>query len=134
VLVRPFPLGAILSGRYYSAAQSVNGRVFVFTGNRLPPAHFPSEELAGDDCKLKKTLSSKKSKDTDDLKNEYRFDYRKAKPNRFAAAMSEGTVAVVLERDVAAVFKSSEAVNSFLRSAISAMPKPLRPKRVLTRR
>ena len=83
---------------------------------------------------MKKTLSSKKSKDKDDLKDEYRFDYRKAKPNRFAAAMSEGTVAVVLERDVAAVFKSSEAVNSFLRSAISAMPKTLRPKRALTRR
>jgi hypothetical protein len=83
---------------------------------------------------MKKTLSSKKSKDTDDLKSEYRFDYRKAKPNRFAAAMSEGTVAVVLEPDVAAVFKSAEAVNSFLRSAISAMPKTLPPKRVLTRR
>ena len=83
---------------------------------------------------MKKTQSSKKSKDTDDLRDEYRFDYRQAKPNRFAAAMSEGTVAVVLERDVAAVFKSSEAVNSFLRSAISAMPKTPRPKRALTRR
>jgi hypothetical protein len=83
---------------------------------------------------MKKTQSSKKNKDADDLKDEYRFDYRKAKPNRFAAAMSEGTVAVVLERDVAAVFKSSEAVNSFLRSAISAMPKTLRPKRTLSRR
>ena len=83
---------------------------------------------------MKKTQNSKKSKDTDDLKDEYRFDYRKSKPNRFAAAMSEGTVAVVLERDVAAVFKSSEAVNSFLRSAISAMPKTFRPKRALTRR
>ena len=83
---------------------------------------------------MKKTQSSKKSKDTDDLRDEYRFDYRKAKPNRFAAAMSEGTVAVVLERDVAAVFKSSEAVNTFLRSAILAMPKTLRPKRVPTRR
>jgi hypothetical protein len=83
---------------------------------------------------MKKTQSSKKNKDTDDLRDEYRFDYRKATPNRFAAAMSEGTVAVVLERDVAAVFTSSEAVNSFLRSAISAMPKTPRPKRVLTRR
>jgi len=83
---------------------------------------------------MKKTQSSRKSKDTDDLRDEYRFDYRKAKPNRFAPAMSEGTVAVVLERDVAAVFKSSEAVNSFLRSAISAMPKTPRSKRVLARR
>jgi hypothetical protein len=82
---------------------------------------------------MKKTQRSKKNKDTDDLRDEYRFDYRKAKPNRFAAAMSEGTVAVVLERDVAAVFKSSEAVNSFLRSAISAMPKALRSKREPTR-
>ena len=81
---------------------------------------------------MKKTLSSKKGKETDDLKNEYRFDYRKAKPNRFAAAMSEGTLAVVLERDVAAVFKSSEAVKSFLGSAMSTMPRTLPPKRVLT--
>jgi hypothetical protein len=49
---RHLPLGGILPGRYYSAAQSVNGCVFVVTGNRPPPAHFPSEELAGDDCKL----------------------------------------------------------------------------------
>jgi hypothetical protein len=36
--------------------------------------------------------------------------------------MSEGVIAVVLEPDVAAVFKSSEAVNALLRSVISAMP------------
>ena len=53
---------------------------------------------------------------------EYRFDYSKSKPNRFAAKMSERTVAVVLEPDVAAVFKSSEAVNALLRSIISAIP------------
>jgi hypothetical protein len=84
---------------------------------------------------MKKTPNRKKSKSTgDDLKAEYRFDYRNAKPNRFAAAMSEGTVAVVLEPDVAAVFKSSQAVNSFLRSVISAMPESQTPKRGLTRR
>ena len=53
---------------------------------------------------------------------EYRFDYRKAKLNRFAAAIPEHAVAVVLEPDVAAVFNSSKAVNSLLRSVISAMP------------
>jgi hypothetical protein len=84
---------------------------------------------------MNKTPSRKKGKSpSDDLKTEYRFDYRKAKPNRFAAAMSEGTVAVVLEPDVAAVFKSPQAVNSFLRSAISAMPKSQTPKRGPTRR
>ena len=78
---------------------------------------------------MKKTPNRKKSKAVaDDLKAEYRFDYRSAKPNRFAAAMSEGTVAVVLEPDVAAVFKSSQAVNSFLRSVISAMPEAQTPK------
>jgi len=84
---------------------------------------------------MKKTPSRKKSKSTsDELRDEYRFDYRKAKPNRFAGLMSEGTVAVVLEPDVAAVFKSSQAVNSFLRSVISAMPEPQRPKRAASRR
>ena len=84
---------------------------------------------------MKKTSNRKKSKSVaDDLKGEYRFDYSKAKPNRFATAMSERTVAVVLEPDVAAVFKSSKAVNAFLRSVISAMPESHAPKRGQTRR
>jgi hypothetical protein len=56
------------------------------------------------------------------LRSQYRFDYSKSKPNRFAAKMSKGAVAVVLEPDVAAVFKSSRAVNALLRSVIKAMP------------
>ena len=56
------------------------------------------------------------------MRKEYRFDYSLAKPNRFAEKMSEGVVAVVLEPDVAAIFKSSEAVNDLLRSVIAAMP------------
>ena len=72
---------------------------------------------------MKKTSVRKKRLETQDtLRSEYRFDYSKAKPNRFAAKMSEGAVAVVLEPDVAAVFKSSEAVNTLLRSVISALP------------
>ena len=58
----------------------------------------------------------------DELRPHYDFDYSKAKPNRFASRFSEGAVAVVLEPDVANVFRSSDAVNNFLRSAISAMP------------
>jgi hypothetical protein len=54
-----------------------------------------------------------------ELSSEYRFDYNKAKPNRFAGRMSGGVIAVVLDPDVAAVFKSSEGVNSMLRSMIS---------------
>lgn len=72
---------------------------------------------------MKKTSVHKKGPETQDtLRSEYGFDYTKAKPNRFAAKMSGGALAVVLEPDVAAVFKSSEAVNTLLRSVISALP------------
>lgn len=63
----------------------------------------------------------------EELRREYRFDYAKAKPNRFAAQMEPGTIAVVLDPDVAAVFKSSEAVNALLRSVISALPGGSKP-------
>jgi hypothetical protein len=59
----------------------------------------------------------------DELRDHYDFDYSKAGPNRFATRFSEETVAVVLDPDVASVFHSSESVNAFLRSAISAMPR-----------
>jgi hypothetical protein len=76
---------------------------------------------------MKKTLVRKKKPVKQDaLRSEYRFDYSKSKPNRFAAKMSADSVAVVLEPDVAAVFKSSEDVNALLRSIISAMASPRR--------
>ena len=71
---------------------------------------------------MRKISVSKKHKTLrDSMRKEYRFDYRRAKPNRFAEKMSKGAVAVVLEPDVAAVFNSSEAVNALLRSVIAAM-------------
>jgi len=63
-----------------------------------------------------------------DIRAEYRFDYAKARPNRFGAAMKENTVAVILDPDVAAVFRTSEAVNSMLRSVLSALPEDLKRK------
>ena len=60
----------------------------------------------------------------DTMRKEYRFDYSRAKPNRFAEKMPKDVVAVVLEPDVAAIFKSSEAVNALLRSVIAALPEP----------
>jgi hypothetical protein len=62
------------------------------------------------------------------LSSEYRFDYGKSKPNRFAARMASGTIAVVLEPDVAAVFKSSKRVNALLRSLISDAPQAKRKR------
>lgn len=79
---------------------------------------------------MKKTSVSKKKRvNQETMRSEYRFDYSKSNPNRFAAKMSEGTVAIVLEPDVAAVFKSSEVVNALLRSIISAMPSAKRSSR-----
>src|SRR5258708_38256830 len=52
---------------------------------------------------------------------EYDFDYREAKPNRFASQMTGDVVTVVLEPDVAKVFDNSESVNRLLRSVISAI-------------
>ena len=57
-----------------------------------------------------------------EMRPEYHFDYTKSRPNRFAAKMAGGVVAVVLEPDVAAVFHSAEAVNALLRSVIAAFP------------
>jgi hypothetical protein len=72
---------------------------------------------------MKKTsVRKKRPADEEKLRSEYRFDYSKSKPNRFAAKMSKGTVAVVLEPDVAEIFGSSEVVNDLLRSIIAAMP------------
>ena len=59
---------------------------------------------------------------TDEMRSHYDFDYSKARPNRFAERFSAGSVAIVLDPDVASVFQSPETVNAFLRSAIAAMP------------
>jgi len=56
------------------------------------------------------------------MKAEYRFDYKKAKPNRFADRMKDSPLVAVIDPDVAKVFKTSEAVNKALRALISAMP------------
>jgi hypothetical protein len=55
-------------------------------------------------------------------RDEYQFDYRKAKPNRFAAALKKGGRLVVLDPDVAVVFKQPEAVNAVLRALLQTMP------------
>lgn len=73
---------------------------------------------------MKKTSRRRRAPTEADLQREYRFDYRKARSNRFAPLMKNKTVAVVLDPDVASVFHSSEAVNALLRSVISALPPP----------
>lgn len=71
---------------------------------------------------MKKTSSPRRPK-RGEMRREYRFDYRKSRPNPFAPLMKGGAVAVMLDPDIASVFRSSESVNSMLRSVISALPK-----------
>jgi uncharacterized protein (DUF4415 family) len=80
---------------------------------------------------MKKTSSSERR---DELRPEYEFDFKRMRPNRFAKRLKgKSVVAVVLDADVADVFRSSEAVNDLLRSVIKAMPSRARratpPKR-----
>ncbi len=65
---------------------------------------------------------TKNAERPDQIRDEYDFDYSKSKPNRFATEFEEGSVAVILDPDVAEVFDSAESVNTFLRSVISALP------------
>jgi hypothetical protein len=58
----------------------------------------------------------------DELRPEYEFDYRQAKPNRFAAGLKQGGRIVVLDPEVAVVFQSSQDVNALLRAVLQAMP------------
>lgn len=51
----------------------------------------------------------------DEMKPEYRFDYSKARPNRFAEDYKRMQITVVLDADIAEKFPSSESVNEALR-------------------
>ena len=64
-----------------------------------------------------------------ELRGEYRFDYAKAQPNRFASKVDKDRVVVVLDPDIADVFRNSEDVNRVLRALITSMPPPTPPKR-----
>lgn len=59
---------------------------------------------------------------SEDMLPEYRLDYRKAKPNRFATSDRKRRVAVLLDEDIAEVFTTPTAVNKALRAFIEAMP------------
>ena len=74
---------------------------------------------------MKKTQASKS---TDEMLSEYRFDYRKAKPNRFAGRVSKEQRVVVLDPDVSKIFTSSESVNTVLRALITTMPRSRKRK------
>jgi hypothetical protein len=73
--------------------------------------------------KKSSTPKARRVSKSSDMLPEYQFDYRKARPNRFAEQAGELPLVVVLEPDLAKVFTSSEAVNKVLRALVSAMPR-----------
>jgi hypothetical protein len=77
---------------------------------------------------MKKTQTSKSRKRSDELQPEYRFDYSKSKPNRFASRVGQQSTVVLLDPDIAEVFTTPESVNNILRALIAAMPKNQRRK------
>jgi hypothetical protein len=78
---------------------------------------------------MRRNISKTPSMVRENLQPEYNFDYRTAKPNRFASRKGEDRVVVVLDPDVSQVFQTPDAVNTVLRALIEAMPsKPKRKK------
>jgi hypothetical protein len=66
------------------------------------------------------------SNSEDELLPEYRFDYKKAKPNRFANRSGKPKLTVVvLDEDVAEVFSTPESVHRALRALIEARPQAI---------
>lgn len=77
---------------------------------------------------MKRASTSVPTDDQDDLLPEYRFDYRNAKPNRFAGDKANKRLEVILDEDVAEVFTTPESVNKALRALIEVVPKVKRLK------
>ena len=69
------------------------------------------------------TVVENASSVSDEMQDEYQFDYSEAKPNRFASQIGQDQLMIVLDPDVAAVFKTPESVNQVLRAIITSMPK-----------
>ena len=69
-----------------------------------------------------KKMPENKPPKVQEMAAEYRFDYKKAKPNRFASRMKDEPLIVMVDPDIAKVFTTSEEVNKALRALISAMP------------
>ena len=71
----------------------------------------------------KKVISKSSNGDADEMRKEYRIDYSKSRPNRFAQALKEQPLVVMVDADVARVFPTAESINEALRALIASMPK-----------
>lgn len=70
----------------------------------------------------KKEISKSSNGDADKMRKEYTIDYSKSRSNRFAQAMKEQPLVVMVDEDVARVFPTAKSVNEALRALIAAMP------------
>jgi hypothetical protein len=78
---------------------------------------------------MKKTSTSKsRRKESEDMLSEYSFDYKKARPNRFAGRISKERLVVLLDPEVSQVFTTPESVNTVLRALVAALPEKARHK------
>lgn len=75
---------------------------------------------------MKRTLAKNNN---NRIKEEYDFDYSKAKPNRFANIVKEKVVLYPIDKDVAEVFQNPSQVNKALRAIINAMPQKTSKRR-----
>ena len=80
----------------------------------------------------KMPISKARRRTTDKMRDEYRFDYRIARPNRFAGLSQGERLVVVLDPDIAQVFTTPESVNTVLRALITTMPTATKSK-IVTR-
>jgi hypothetical protein len=72
---------------------------------------------------MKSTSRTKsRTKQSGPLEPEFRFNYGEAKPNRLAGRIRKGFVAVLLDPDVARVFKTPESVNAVSRALVTTIP------------
>jgi hypothetical protein len=69
--------------------------------------------------------------DVDEILPEY--DFSRAQPNKYASRYAAGSIVVVLEPDVAAVFPSAGEANEALR-ALAGIVQKHRPRRTACRR
>ncbi len=76
---------------------------------------------------MKRTVSKKRNDDSD-LLPEYKLDYSKMKPNKFAQRLWKQKI-VRLDPDVAKVFSNGKQVNDALRAIVNIMPKRSIPRR-----
>ncbi len=64
-----------------------------------------------------------KPRKVEDMSTEYRFNYRDAKLNRFASGMKDEPLVVLIEPDIAKIFKTPEQVNKTLRALMAVVLK-----------